>query len=259
MHPLAKILGSEFLETVIDRSPISVAEDTIVYDVITLMNQEGKASNEVLVINEQKVLGLFSEQDVVRLVSKGVDLACVKISEVMITSVFTLKESQLENFASPQALLSLFQEHNLRIIVILDRQDQLVGNITLGRIYQAFTLKQDKGKLQQDKLLSLLESVVANSKDAVLITEANSLNTPFNSCIVYVNKAFTEMSGWSALEILGKTPSILQSELKDSSGWELIYTAIQSGLRFTTEFINHHKNGSKYWVEVDIFPIADQK
>ena len=260
MHPIAETLASEFLETVIERSPISVTEDTLVSDVITLMSQECEAISDVLVVNDWQVVGLFSEQDVVRLVSKGVDFARVKIAEVMITSVFTLKESQMGDFTSPQAFLSLLEEYNLRILPVINDQGQLVGVITSGSICQALASEEDGGKSQQQgKLLRLLESVVVNSKDAVFITEANFLDTPFNSPIVYANQAFTEMSGWSSAEIIGKTPSILQSELTDSSGWEVIYAAIQSGLRVTNKLINHHKNGSKYWVEMDIFPIRDQK
>ncbi|KST68937.1 PAS domain S-box protein [Mastigocoleus testarum] len=259
MRPLAETLASEFFDTIIDRYPISVTEDTLVLDVIKLMNKEGKTINDVLVVREQQVIGLFSEQDVVRLVSTGVNFAHAKISEFMRNSVFTLTESQIEDFIFPQSLFLLFEQYHLRILPILDRQGNLLGNITLEKIYQALLAKDDGEKYrQQYKLLSLLESVVTNSKDAVVITEANSLDTPFNSCIVYVNQAFTDMSGWSYWEILGKTPSILQSELTDNSVYELIYTTIQSGLRVTTEFINHHKNGSKYWVEADIFPIVDQ-
>ncbi|MDJ0696683.1 PAS domain S-box protein [Mastigocoleus sp. MO_188.B34] len=260
MRPIAETLASEFFNTIIDRYPISVTEDTLVLDVIKLMNQEGKTINDVLVVKEWQVIGLFSEQDVVRLVSTGVDFAHAKISEVMKTSVFTLTESQIEDFIFPQSLFLLFKKYDLRILPVLDRQSKLIGNITLEKIYQALLAKDDGETYRQKyKLLSLLESVVTNSKDAVLLTKANSLDTPFNSCIIYVNQAFTEMSGWSAWEILGKTPSILQSELTDNSGWELIHTALQSGLRVTTEFINYHKNGAKYWVEVDIFPIADEK
>ena len=260
MRPLAETLASEFIDTIIDRYPISVTEDTLLLDVIRQMDGEGKTTSDVLVVKAGQVVGLFSEQDVVRLVSTGVDLTCVKIADVTIASVMTLKESQLKDFNSPQALLSLFEDYKLRILPIVDEQRQIVGSITPKRIYQALVSEKNwQENQQQSELLTLMKSVVANNKDAVLITEANSINTPFNSPIVYTNQAFTEMSGWSASEILGKTPSILQSELTDTSGWELIYTAIKSGLRVTTELINYHKNGSKYWVEVDIFPITNQK
>ena len=259
MCPLAETLASEFLDTVIDSSPTSVTGNTLVSDVITLMSQEDKVIGDVLVVNNWQVVGLFSEQDVVRLASTNVDFARIKIAEVMRTSVFTLKESQVRDFTSVLSLLSLFEKYNLRILPVVNEQCQLVGNITRRSIYQVLASEEYGGKCQQkEKLLNLLESVVVNSKNGVLIIEANSLDTPFNSPIVYVNQAFTEMSGWSASEIIGKTPSILKSELTDNSGWEVIYTTIHSGLRVTTELISHHKNGSKYWVEVDIFPIRDE-
>ncbi len=60
-----------------------------------------------------------------------------------------------------------------------------------------------------EERLRLLESVVVNANDAILITEAEPVDEP-GPRILYVNEAFTRMSGHSLEEVMGKTPRILQ-------------------------------------------------
>ncbi|MEQ8421117.1 MAG: PAS domain S-box protein, partial [Arenibacter algicola] len=64
-------------------------------------------------------------------------------------------------------------------------------------------------KIEEKHRLKLLESVVTNTKDAILITEAEPLDEP-GPKILYVNEAFTKMTGYKAEEVIGKTPRILQ-------------------------------------------------
>jgi PAS domain-containing protein len=63
-------------------------------------------------------------------------------------------------------------------------------------------------KLSEERL-RLLESVVVNANDAIIITDTEPINLP-GPCIVYVNEAFTRMTGYQPQEVIGKTPRILQ-------------------------------------------------
>jgi PAS domain S-box-containing protein len=108
-----------------------------------------------------------------------------------------------------------------------------------------------------EEQLRLLESAVVHANDAIVITTANRLDAPFDAQIVYVNEAFTRMSGYCATEAIGKTPRLLQGKLTDRTQLNKIRVALQSKLPVTAELINYHKNGSTYWVEANILPIAD--
>lgn len=64
-------------------------------------------------------------------------------------------------------------------------------------------------KIEEQHQLKLLESVITNTKDSVLITEAEPFDEP-GPRIIYVNEAFTKMTGYSAEEVIGKSPRMLQ-------------------------------------------------
>ncbi|MDM9384969.1 PAS domain S-box protein [Chlorogloeopsis sp. ULAP01] len=108
-----------------------------------------------------------------------------------------------------------------------------------------------------EEQLRLLESVVVHANDAIVITTADRLDAPFGPQIVYINEAFTRMSGYCATEAIGKTPRLLQGELTDRTQLNRIRVALQNRLPVTAELINYHKNGSAYWVEINIAPITD--
>ncbi|MEL7054542.1 MAG: PAS domain S-box protein [Cyanobacteria bacterium J06588_5] len=67
---------------------------------------------------------------------------------------------------------------------------------------------------QQAEELRLLQSVVVNTNDAVIITEAEPFDEP-GPRILYVNDAFTQITGYQPEEVLGKTPRILQGPKTD--------------------------------------------
>ncbi|MEG3860770.1 PAS domain S-box protein, partial [Microcoleus sp. herbarium12] len=105
--------------------------------------------------------------------------------------------------------------------------------------------------------LRLLESAVTTSNDAVLITEAETIDEP-GPRILYVNPAFTRISGYTLEEVLGKTPRILQGEKTDRASLDRIRTALKTWQSVRVDLINYRKDGTEFWVEVSIVPIADQ-
>jgi diguanylate cyclase (GGDEF)-like protein/PAS domain S-box-containing protein len=110
---------------------------------------------------------------------------------------------------------------------------------------------------QAEHQLRLLESVVVNANDAVVITEAEPVSDP-GPRILYVNQAFSRMSGYSPEEILGKTPRILQGPKTDRIALAKIRTALQQWQPVQVEVINYCKDGSEFWVELNIAPVADE-
>ncbi len=110
-----------------------------------------------------------------------------------------------------------------------------------------------------DERLRLLESVVVNANDAIVITEAESLEAPEHPKIIYVNEAFSHITGYSSDEIIGKTPRILQGEKTDRRVLQEIKQSLARWLPIKTEIINYGKGGREYWVELNIIPIADRR
>ena len=70
------------------------------------------------------------------------------------------------------------------------------------------------------------KSIVENAKDIIIVTKATPLDEPGPE-IVYVNKAFTELTGFSTEEVIGKTPRILQSDETELDAKRKIRAALE--------------------------------
>jgi len=112
-------------------------------------------------------------------------------------------------------------------------------------------------RVQAFERLRLLESVVVNANDAIVITEAAPIDEP-GPRIIYVNDAFTRMTGYTDREVLGKTPRILQGPKSDRTALNKLRTALQNWQPSVVELINYRKDGSEFWVELSVVPVADE-
>ena len=110
---------------------------------------------------------------------------------------------------------------------------------------------------QPETYLRLLESVAVHANDAVLITNAEPIKDVGPS-IVYVNNAFTQMTGYSFAEAIGKTPRILQGPKSDRSQLNKVRAALETWQPVRVELLNYRKDGSEFWVEINIVPVADE-
>ncbi|MDO9564544.1 MAG: EAL domain-containing protein [Bradyrhizobium sp.] len=106
--------------------------------------------------------------------------------------------------------------------------------------------------------LRLLESVVINANDSVLITEAEPIDLP-GPRIVYCNAAFTRTTGYSEEEVIGRTPRLLQAERTDKEALARLRTALAAWKPVEVELLNRRKDGTEFWVELSIAPVADER
>ncbi|WP_416668552.1 PAS domain S-box protein [Egbenema bharatensis] len=110
---------------------------------------------------------------------------------------------------------------------------------------------------RQAEQVRLLQSVVVHSNDAVVITEAAPIDEP-GPRILYVNEAFTHMTGYAPEEVIGKTPRILQGAKTDRAELAKLRAALSRWEPTTVEVINYRKDGSEFWVEFSVVPVADK-
>ncbi|MFP5081350.1 PAS domain-containing protein [Pedobacter sp. JCM 36344] len=110
---------------------------------------------------------------------------------------------------------------------------------------------------QEEQWLKLLESVVVNTNDAILITEAEPFDEP-GPRIVYVNQAFTRMTGYTAEEFIGKTPRILQGPKSDKKELKRLSETIRNWQSCEVTTINYKKSGEEFWINFSVTPIADE-
>ena len=75
--------------------------------------------------------------------------------------------------------------------------------------------------------------------------------------IVWVNKAFEQLSGYTRDEALGQSTSLLKSGQHSPSFYKNIWETILSGQKWRGELVNRRKNGSLYHEEMTITPVKN--
>lgn len=109
-------------------------------------------------------------------------------------------------------------------------------------------------RAQSESQLNLLATCIDHLNEVVMITEAIPLDRP-GPRIMFVNDAFTRMTGYSREAAIGQTPRILQGPKTDPKELERIRTAIEANTQVHAELVNYSKDGHEYWVELDIVPV----
>ncbi|MBE9461370.1 PAS domain S-box protein [Dyadobacter sp. UP-52] len=115
---------------------------------------------------------------------------------------------------------------------------------------------EEKSRLENIRL-RLLESVVTHTNDAILITEAEPQNEP-GPRIIYLNDAFTKMTGYSSEEVLGKSPRFLQGPKTDRNELNRLELALRNWLPCEITVINYKKNGEEFCINLTVTPVADE-
>lgn len=105
--------------------------------------------------------------------------------------------------------------------------------------------------------LKLLESVVTHTFDAIVIYKAKSFNS-LGAKIIYVNKAFTQMTGFAAAEVIGKSAAIFHGPKTDKAELKKMNEAIRKCEAFESTLINYKKNGELFWKKLMLNPVVDE-
>jgi PAS domain S-box-containing protein len=139
------------LASIVDRQPLMVDPEMSLVEVISLMSQAkgrqcllptvDRAPNldiaahhsSVLVIAGDRLLGIFTERDLVKIAASQRDLQGIKVADVMTTELQTLVLSEQQTVMNA---LKIFQLHQIRHLPILDERSRPIGIVTPEHIRQ---------------------------------------------------------------------------------------------------------------------------
>lgn len=132
------------------------------------------------------------------------------------------------------------------------------------RIYRLGTavqraLGESKRRVETDRharMLRLLHTVVEQTGEGIVITDAK-LDQP-GPGIIFVNPAFTRLTGYEPFEVLGKTPRMLQGPKTSRAVLDRLRQNLTSGVEFQGETINYRKDGSEFWLRWRIYPLRNE-
>ena len=175
------------------------------------------------------------------------------------TLLFTI-ESISECFGRYQVNVDEFVK---QIQQMHKRMAELQQNASQLPLQQQSQLTPDLEKLSTalrdlqvtEETIRLMLSAVQQSKDSIIITTAK-LDPPHPK-IVFVNPAFSQMTGYTSEEVLGKTPRLLQGANTDRALLADLRQHLSDGIPFHGEAINYHKGGTEFYIEWHITPIRN--
>ncbi|MES2470259.1 MAG: PAS domain S-box protein [Verrucomicrobiota bacterium] len=106
------------------------------------------------------------------------------------------------------------------------------------------------GRRQAEEKLHQLSLAVEQSPVLVVITDLKGR-------IIYVNRKFSEVTGYSPEDCLGRNPRMLKSGESPPSLYQEMWESITHGKTWQGEFRNRRKNGEIYWERASISPLLD--
>jgi PAS domain S-box-containing protein len=189
----------------------------------------------LLVIASSVGLGLLFHQ---RWIQKKVSLTAGRL---LLFGLLVHLAMVLMAFALPaETALGVIRQLGLPVLVGYPLVTLLIGKM----------LSIQEAEAQSVETLRKISTAVEQSPVSVVITDAKG-------AIEYVNPKFTEVTGYSTEEALGKNSRFLKSGEMSSEAYRELWLTIMAGSVWQGEFHNKKKNGELYWEHASISPVRN--
>lgn len=127
-----------------------------------------------------------------------------------------------------------------------------IGYNNDGSFKQTYCVFQDiSQRMKAEKENAKLTAAMRQSPSVIVITDTEGE-------IEYVNPKFTELTGYTLEESIGKLPTILKSGELDDSLYKDLWEKVKSGKEWHGNFHNKKKNGELFWEKATVSPIIDE-
>lgn len=164
---------------------------------------------------------------------------CLDTDEVVLKSKKAQRFDEYGNVKGKFLFLDVYKAP------IFDENNQIIGTVGHGR--------DVTGEKEAEKALLLRDKALNAAANAVVISRADGT-------IEWVNRAFTELSGYGIGESVGKKlREWVGTEHQNDTFYETLQTKVNAGEVWKGEFINQHKKGSRYEVEAVITPVLGEE
>ena len=121
-----------------------------------------------------------------------------------------------------------------------------------GHAALQMSLRDITEQKEAQRELLRLKRAVESAAEVIMVTAPDGT-------IQYVNPAFTEVTGFTPGEAVGKKPNILKSGKQDRAFYEALWATLLAGETWSGRLVNMKKNGGLYTEEATISPVLDSK
>ncbi|TCZ74183.1 PAS domain S-box protein [Flaviaesturariibacter aridisoli] len=145
-----------------------------------------------------------------------------------------------------------FHRADGRIANVLDRAS--IVRDGSGQAIRMVGAMQDITPIKEAELeLQHLSLIAKETVNGVIMTDAEER-------ITWVNKAFTDITGYTSAEVLGRKPGdVLQGPQTRPHDRRCVRKSLAARESFTCEMLNYNRSGAPYWVEIKGQPVRNQR
>jgi PAS domain S-box-containing protein len=109
----------------------------------------------------------------------------------------------------------------------------------------------------EEQRLKVLESVITHTTDGVIITSRDTISNQ-DVLVIYINEAFSRMTGYTPKEMIRGSVRILYGPKTDKKELNRLWQAMENGESCKIELINYKKSGEEYCAQMLVFPLHDK-
>ena len=163
--------------------------------------------------------------------------------------------TEVESFArigEVHRLMHLSAKHLLLTddAITTEEYDRLIAHAE--QLRDLLNLLHDDLSRNRNLVSKLMSKVFQNASEGVVITAPDST-------IINVNRAFTEVTGYSEEEAIGNTPKMLQSGIQGQEFYDQMWQELQQYGQWQGEIWNRKKNGEVYLEWLSIAAVYDEQ
>jgi len=107
--------------------------------------------------------------------------------------------------------------------------------------------------LSETVLRKMAANLAEMSFESITITRSTKADGPK---IIYVNDAFTDLTGYEAEDVLGETPGVLQGPKTEQEVLDRLGRRLAAGEVFHGQTVNYRKDGSEFMMEWKVMPVG---
>ena len=174
--------------------------------------------------------------DIPKVPAPAVDEYAKKLRQVMETGVSRSIEFTWENAYGVKLFLDYV------IVPEYDNHGKIAGVLAVGRDITA--------RKQTEEAIRKLTQAIEQSPASIVITDVTGT-------IEFVNTTFTQITGYTRAEAVGRNPGILKSGETTAEEYSRLWKTISSGEVWGGEFHNRKKNGELFWEHATIAPVKN--
>lgn len=212
-----------------------------------LVNQQGQVLAHPSEINsDDKTVKQLSE--VLPSELKDVSEKILKIKAGQYYDISGWKIYGLDIKNTPWRLLFIVDQKMLILNTIREMWIEMTGIFLILFVIGVFEQRQ---RIAQK--LRIYKAAVESSSAGIIITDCHGV-------IQHINKSFVEITGYSEAEVIGRETSILKVEEEENDKvYDNLRNAFDLNENWQGEMLNKKKDGTLYWVNISISPVARNK